>query len=151
MYDILVYLFENYQHPAFFPCDKALFRKLSAVGFENTDIQEALSWLSDVQKAVQSVAELDFKQSTPFRIFSTQESRRLTLACQNFLHFLETANVLDASSRELIIEAALSLKDVQFDVDKLKVVTLIALWLRDRMPDSLVLDELLGDESYIIH
>jgi len=151
MYDILVYLFENYQHPTAVPGHKALFRKLSAVGFENTDIQEALNWLSDVQKAVQSVSALGFTHTMPMRIFSEQESKRLNLECRSFLQFLESANVLDAASRELVIEAALSLKDVQFDVNKLKVVTLIALWLRDRMPNSLILDELLSDDSGTLH
>lgn len=151
MYEILVYLFENYQHPAAFPGDKALFRKLSAVGFDNTDIHAALNWLSDVKRVVKSLSDLNFSQAAPFRIFSAEETKRLTLPCQNFLYFLENANILEPVTRELIIAAVMSLKDIHFDVDKLKVVTLITLWLRDQMPDTLLIDELLGEQPSSLH
>lgn len=151
MYDILVYLFENYHHPTAFPENKTLFRKLSAVGFENGEIREALAWLSVLSAAVAKTAQMDFRNLGAFRVFDESERKRLTIDCQNFLHFLENAGIVDAQSRELIIEVALSLKDRHFGVDQLKVVTLMALWSGDKMPDSLVIDELLGDSDSVAH
>ena len=45
MFDVLVYLYENYWRPDACPDHDQLTRKLSAVGFESDEIQEALRWL----------------------------------------------------------------------------------------------------------
>ena len=45
MFDVLVYLYENYWRPDACPDHDQLSRKLSAVGFETDEIQEALVWL----------------------------------------------------------------------------------------------------------
>lgn len=151
MYEILVYLFENYQHPTAFPEKKALFRKLSAVGFENQDIQEALSWLSKLQLIAPQTKELSFSSLQSFRVFDKEEAKHFNLDCQNYLFFLESADIIDAKSRELIIELSLALKDTPLTVDQLKVITLIALWSGDKMPDTLILDELLTDQVGAFH
>ena len=48
MFDVLVYLYENYWRPDACPDHDQLTRKLSSVGFESDEIQEALSWLDGV-------------------------------------------------------------------------------------------------------
>ena len=45
MFDVLVYLYENYWRPDACPDHDQLTRKLSSVGFESDEIQEALRWL----------------------------------------------------------------------------------------------------------
>ena len=45
MFDVLVYLYENYWRPDACPEPKQLSRTLSAVGFEPDEIQDALRWL----------------------------------------------------------------------------------------------------------
>ena len=45
MFDVLVYLYENYWRPDACPDHQQLQRKLSAVGFDSDEIQEALRWL----------------------------------------------------------------------------------------------------------
>ena len=49
MFDILVYLFENYHQPDACPEPSVLARKLSAVGFDQDDISAALEWLSGLE------------------------------------------------------------------------------------------------------
>ena len=152
MYEILVYLFENYQHPTSFPENKALFRKLSAVGFDSQEIREALTWLSKLQQTLQKASCLQFSSLKSFRIFDKNETKHFDVECQNFLHFLESSGVIDASSRELIIDLAMTAWDHQFTVQKLKVITLIVLWSGDKMPDALILDELLlADQVVAFH
>ena len=46
MFDILVYLYETYYRPDACPEPAALARKLSAVGFDEVEISEALDWLN---------------------------------------------------------------------------------------------------------
>ena len=45
MFDVLVYLYENYWRPDACPDHDQLTRKLSAVGFESEEIEDALTWL----------------------------------------------------------------------------------------------------------
>ena len=45
MFDVLVYLYENYWRPDACPDHRQLSRKLSAAGFERDEIQDALRWL----------------------------------------------------------------------------------------------------------
>ena len=54
MFDVLVYLYENYWRPDACPEHEQLTRKLSSVGFESDEIEEALSWLDGVAVAAQS-------------------------------------------------------------------------------------------------
>jgi Smg protein len=54
MFDVLVYLYENYWRPDACPEHDQLTRKLSSVGFESEEIEEALSWLDGVAVAAQS-------------------------------------------------------------------------------------------------
>src|SRR5260221_11253964 len=46
MFDVLVYLYENYCQTETYPDQDTLERKLHAAGFENDDIQDALDWLN---------------------------------------------------------------------------------------------------------
>ena len=48
MFDILVYLYETYYRPDACPEPAALAKKLSAVGFDDVEISEALVWLTDL-------------------------------------------------------------------------------------------------------
>ena len=53
MFDVLVYLYETYWRPDACPDHRQLARKLTAVGFENDEIQEALSWLDGLASTAQ--------------------------------------------------------------------------------------------------
>ena len=44
MFDVLVYLYENYWRPDACPDHAQLARKLTSVGFESDEIEEALSF-----------------------------------------------------------------------------------------------------------
>ena len=54
MFDVLVYLYENYWRPDACPEPQQLRRKLSAVGFESEEIQEALRWLEGLASSAES-------------------------------------------------------------------------------------------------
>src|SRR5438552_810971 len=51
MYDILVYLFENCQRAELAYDRERIAKKLSAAGFDDSDISEALHWLAGVLRA----------------------------------------------------------------------------------------------------
>ena len=151
MFDILVYLYETYYRPDACPDTAALTRKLSAVGFEDDEICEALDWLRDLTQATDTFANQFPQQQTAFsfglRIYPEQESSVLGTAAIGFIQFLESAHVLDAVQREIVIERALAVGESPLPQDKLKVIVLLLLWSQGKEPDALIFDELFSDDA----
>ena len=85
--------------------------------------------------------------STSVRIYTDEEMRRLDAECRGFLTFLENAGVLDALTREMIIERAMALSDHRLTRSRLKVIVLMVLWQQEQSIDTLILDELLTEED----
>ena len=152
MIDILVYLFENYL-PDAYPEPAILARKLSAAGFEQEEITEALSWLDGLERNEAGIISLR-EQGYGIRVYDEQEQARLSVECRGFLSFLEQAGTLAPSLRETVIERALALADGEVSLSKLKVIVLVVLWRRQHEFDALILEELLSgedDSEYTCH
>jgi Smg protein len=145
MFEILVYLFENYYQTETYPDQDTLERKLHAAGFENEDIHEALDWLSELTRSPEDrlPESLDLRPS--FRGYNGGETCKLSLETRGFITFLESAGILTPLLRELVIERAMELPDEIVRLDKLKVIVLMVLWTRRGNVDALILDELLPD------
>ncbi|MEY3202473.1 MAG: hypothetical protein RIR70_2023 [Pseudomonadota bacterium] len=152
MYDVLVYLFENYFQAEIYPDPDQLARKLSAVGFEEDDISDALNWLSSLQEAVPA-QELDAGATQAIRLYDDSEMAKLDVASRGFLTFLESAGAVDARMREIIIERAMDLPEPQVSLPKFKVIALMVLWSQHALVDSLIIEELLsqGGEAGALH
>jgi len=54
MFDILVFLFENYFQAGSYPDQETLSKRLSAAGFDGRDISQALTWLGGLERAGKS-------------------------------------------------------------------------------------------------
>ncbi|WP_424193095.1 DUF494 family protein [Ampullimonas aquatilis] len=148
MFDILVYLFENYYRPDACPDSDVLVKKLAAVGFDNDDIFDALSWLRDLNEARASAPTLSSPTlDTSIRIYSAQEYEQLGTEAIGFLTFLDSGKLLNPSQREFVIDRALALGESPMPLDKLKVIVLMVLWSQGEEPDMLIFDELLDDEE----
>jgi Smg protein len=145
MFDILVYLFENYYQAQAYPDYDTLERKLHAAGFENDDIHDALDWLNSLTRRPDEGIPESLDTRSSFRGYSKDESAKLPLECRGFIAFLESAKILTPLLRELIIERAMSLPSEFVGLDKLKVIVLMVLWTRRGNVDALVLDELIPD------
>ena len=78
MFDVLVYLYENYYRPDACPDADTLARKLSAAGFEGDEIDSALSWLSRLATVTQTTIPVAYADSSSFRIYVDVEYERLT-------------------------------------------------------------------------
>jgi Smg protein len=55
MYDVLVFVYENYWRGDACPEAEQLGRKLSANGFEDDEIRDALQWLDGLTLATQGI------------------------------------------------------------------------------------------------
>ena len=150
MFDVLVYLYENYWRPDACPDHAQLTRKLSAVGFESDEIQEALNWLDGLATAAESYSGSQRENS--LRVYSGAEQELLGEESIGFISFLESAGVLPPPMREMVIDRAMAIGVGRLDLEDLKIIVLMIFWSLGEEPDALILDELFVDpEDRLIH
>ena|SRR5690606_19465114 len=145
MFDILVYLFDNYHAPEACPEADILARRLAAAGFEHEDIDDALSWLSGLAESTQHCVDLARLPSAGNRVYADVEYQLLGSEAIGFIAFLESAGILSAPLREIAIDRALALNDSPVPLEKLRIIVLMVLWSQEAEIDNLVLEELLED------
>lgn len=132
MFDILMYLFENYIHSeAEVMVDHDILTdELTRAGFHQDEIYKALAWLEKLA-ALQDTDSYPYfsrEASRSFRIFTDSESEILDQECRGFLMFLEQVNVLDFTTREMVIDRVMELDTKYFAIDDLKWVVLMVLF-----------------------
>jgi Smg protein len=140
MYDILVYLFENCQQAELAYDRDRVAKKLSAAGFEDSDISEALHWLAGVLRAPHAVREPLPDARSTFRAYAPRELAKLDAQCRGFLLTLEHSGILNADTRELVLERALAASGDTLSLEQLKLVVLMVLW-NQQTPTSRLLAE----------
>ena len=145
MIEVLVYLFENYYQAEAYPDQETLTRKLHAAGFENSDISEALDWLTGLAQWKENKLPEALDNSDSLRAYTHEEQKKLSTEARGFLVFLESAKVLSPALRELIIDRAMAIEEECVALEKFKIIVLIALWTHRGNVDALILDELLPE------
>lgn len=147
MFDILVYLFENYYTPQACPEADVLAHKLAAVGFEHEDINDALGWLHGLAQTTEQCVPLSLQpQRNSQRVFTDSEHQILGKEAIGFITFLENSKVLPPALREILIDRALATDESPVSLDKIKIIALMVLWSQQAEVDHLVFEELLTDE-----
>lgn len=142
MYDILVYLFENCQQAELADDRERVARKLSAAGFDDSDISEALHWLAGVLRAPQGDAAVLPDARSTFRAFAPRELAKLDAECRGFLITLEHSGILNPQTRELVIERSLAASGHALSLDQLKLIVLMVLWNRQTPTSQLLAEDL---------
>lgn len=133
MFDILMYLFENLVHSdaEIYVDHDELTEELVRAGFHLDEIYKALSWL-------EKLAALQETSTTPYlskrittsvnRIYTHEESLRLDRESQGFMLFLEQLGVIDANTREMVIDRVMEIDASEFCLEDLKWVILMVLF-----------------------
>ncbi len=160
MFEVLVYVYENYWRGDACPELPQLERKLSAIGFDADEIRAALLWLDGLNLAAQSTLWLDTappeapalqlphgQAPDSMRVYSVAEQNHLGAECLGFISFLESAGVLPAAMREVVLDRAMAVPDDAMTLDDLKIIILMVYWSFGEEPDALVLDELYDDSA----
>ena len=145
MYDILVYVFENCQQTEVAYESDRVAKKLSAAGFEDSDISEAMHWLAGVLRAPQAVGNLPDSQRT-FRAFAARELAKLDAQCRGFLLTLEHSGILNPQTRELVIERSLAASGESLSLEQLKLIVLMVLWNQQTPTSRLVAEDLFSTQ-----
>jgi len=140
MFDVLVYVYENYWRPDACPDHDQLTRKLSAVGFEGEEIEDALVWLDGLVQGMQ--AEVVNQSALGMRVYTDAERELLGEESIAFISFLESSGVLQPAMREIVVDRAKAVGEGAIELDDLKVIVLMVFWSLGEEPDALILDEL---------
>jgi Smg protein len=170
MFEVLVYVYENYWQGDACPELHQLSRKLSAVGFEAEEIEAALVWLNGLNIAAQNTqrgmpetaptgqagpaptpsAIPGFQQQSAgsLRVYSVAEQEHLGAQALGFVSFLESSGVLPPHMREIVMDRAMAAPGDPLALDDLKIIVLMVYWSFGEEPDALVLDELCDDADF---
>jgi Smg protein len=142
MYDVLVYLFENCQQAELSDDRERVARKLSAAGFEDSDISEALHWLAGVSRTPRGthVPLPDVRSS--FRAFAPRELAKLDAECRGFLITLEQSGILTPQTREIVLERSLAASGQLLSLEQLKLIVLMVLWNQQTPTSQLLAEDL---------
>jgi Smg protein len=160
MFEVLVFVYENYWRGDACPELEQLGRKLSAAGFDLEDIQQALSWLDELNLASHKTELIDISQAKreqhtesahSMRVYSVAEQDHLGAACLGFINFLESADVLSPHMREIVMDRAMAIPGNPIRLDDLKIIVLMVYWSIGLEPDALILDELCDDADRVAH
>jgi Smg protein len=142
MYDILAYLFENCQQAELADDRERVARKLSAAGFEDSDISEALHWLAGVLSAPRGASGPLPDARTSFRAFAPRELAKLDAECRGFVITLEQSGILTPETRELVLERSLAACGAALSLDQLKLIVLMVLWNQQTSTSRLLAEDL---------
>ena len=119
MFDVLVYLYENYWRHDACPDQDQLARKLKSAGFERDEIHEALNWLDGFAETARTYT--GDQSPTGMRVFTRQEQEHLGEDSLGFLSF-ESAGVLPAKTRELVMDRAMAVEASPIPLEDLKII-----------------------------
>jgi Smg protein len=152
VFDILLYLFENYAYEdENLDQDRdTLQSDLLEAGFHHDVIGKAFDWLEGLSGLKGQLAEFGVSQPGSMRIYGENECRRLDRECRGFLLFLEQMKVLDHQTREMVIDRVMALESELVDLEQLKWVVLMVLFNQPEQEaaatwmEDLVLDEMAG-------
>jgi Smg protein len=147
MFDVLVYLFHNYYTPQACPTADVLAKRLAAAGFEDDEIDEALSWLMGLAQSTEHCVELAHHSSQGSRVYADLEQQRLSPESIGFITFLENTEALAPPLREIVIERALACEETPVSLERIKVIALMVLWSQEAEVDHLILEELLRHQD----
>lgn len=130
MLDVLMYLIENYLEDEIeVDSDQARLRAaLAEAGFPQEEIDKAFHWLESLASSENSTSPDAGSCSLNVRVFVDDELNRMDVECRGFLLFLEQSGVLDANTRELVVDRVMALETDAIDLEQLKWVVLMVLF-----------------------
>ena len=94
MFDILVYLYENYGALHACPDTNSLSQRLTDAGFDDDEISDALAWLSGLQLITSESIAVGPESERAFRVYAATEFERLGIEAVGFLSFLGLATLV---------------------------------------------------------
>lgn len=165
MFEVLVYMFENYIDTLFRPDESTLSRELFAAGFDEQDINGAFNWFKqlEVMSETPEIFEspLAYTAAKPrrpnTRIFTEAEINKITGESIGFILFLVEADILNTAQRELVLDLAMNLPQLKIGIEEMRWIVLMTTWGASKTgPDKtkeylFIEDALLNKEKPTLH
>jgi Smg protein len=145
MFEVLVYMFENYFEGDIRPDQSTLAKELFAAGFDQQDIDGAFDWFDQLEAMTDQPSVAG--HATGFRVYTEPETKKISHESLSFMMFLEQANVLNPSQRELVIDRAMALPQSEISLEEIRWIVLMALWNQDKASDYLFVEDAMFNES----
>jgi len=142
MFDILLFLFESYFDAGSYPEPNRLSAKLTAAGFEEEDINQALTWLSGLRELSNATYPESINNSG-LRCYTDFEAERMSDEGFRFIAFWEHNKIITPIEREMIIDRVVALGRDKLSVDKVKLIALMVLWNQHEDLDPMLIEDLL--------
>lgn len=106
-------------------------QRLEEAGFARDDVAKAFDWLQELsaqQNWYESAQDnQDGGGNKTIRVFSPEESSKISLGARSFILSLEYANVLDTKMREIVISQLMQLNNRSVELIDVKWVVLLVL------------------------
>jgi len=152
MFDILVYLFENYFEVNAYPDETTLTRELSAAGFDRNEISLALTWFHGLENLTNARYAESLTGCKSTRCYTEAEFARIGTSGVGLLAFLESSRVLNPVQREWVIDRAIALDETELSLDQVKWIVLFVLWSQNEPQQFFFVEDLLfGDGQPTLH
>lgn len=150
MFEVLVYMFENYIEADIRPDQPTLARELFAAGFDQEDINGAFDWFTALE-AMAEQAEVG-GHALSMRIYANAETQKISSESLSFITFLEQANILNPAQRELVVDRLMALRQAEVGIEETRWIVLMALWNQGKANDYLfVEDAVFGEDRPQLH
>jgi Smg protein len=143
MFEVLVFIFENYIAQHALPDNEIMTQELAAAGFEQMDIVGAVDWFHEMKTMLTETPAVYSHRHTGMRVLTDAELKKISTESLSFVLFLQQANVINDVERDLIIDRAMALKQEQIKIEEIRWITMIALWNEGREKDYLFVEDAL--------
>ncbi len=157
MFEVLVYMFENYIDTHFRPDESTLSRELYAAGFDEQDINSAFDWFNQLEVMSDKSQIFDTPTRANTRIFTTAETDKITTESLGFVLFLVQADILNTAQREVVLELAMNLPQLKIGIEEMRWIVLMTTWGAsktgaDKTKEYLFIEDvLMNKEKPILH
>lgn len=131
LFEVLMYLFENHigrEHPEK-ASQETLFHELAEAGFTPEVIDKAFEWLDGVAALHIAEAQSEDKLGlcSGFRVYSREEIDHFGYDVAGLLMKFEQLGILDAYSREIVINRLFAIDPQEIDEHRVKWLVLMVL------------------------
>ncbi|MBL6686449.1 MAG: DUF494 domain-containing protein [Methylophilaceae bacterium] len=153
MFELLIYMFENYLSSQNKLDFNNMSLELEAAGFDNDEIKDAFDWFTQLKVMSDKVPlKLKSRSKPKLRIYTANEKEKVSSDALGFLIFLEQAQVLNDFEREIIIDRSMALNQNFISIDEIRWIVMMTLWNNGKENDYLfVEDALYQKEQFSLH
>jgi Smg protein len=143
MFEVLVFMFENYFAHHAQANNDVMAQELLAAGFESPDISSAFDWFQKMQSMLATSELPESYQHDSLRMFTAAELKKIDTESMSFVLFMQQAKVINSLERDLIIDRAMALPVPIICIEEMRWITMIALWNAGREQDYLFVEDAL--------